>query len=391
MSQIWKDSVQQTVSGTPGTGAITLSAATSGNQALGAGDDGKTGFFIARDGTAWETFWGTYTHSGTSLARTTRKDSSTGSAISLTSAAIVSLDVIATAAQAMMLATQAAPPGGRLTLTTAVPVTTSDVTAATTVYYTPYVNNVVALWDGNIWMPTVFSEVSLALGTLTNGQGYDVFGFLSSGALSTELLAWTNSTTRATAVTLQDGRPCKSGDKTRLHLGSFYTTSTTTTEDSGGGAVTNVGGNRYLWNTYNRVPRFIAVRDTSVGWNYTTATIRSANNNGANAVRYFCGLAGDSLVAQISAGAEVKNNTVAAAFVGVGVDTTTTVSGVANAGFNAGGPTAIGPVVCTYKGQMLLGQHYLAWLESGGDSNCFFEGDGGWGGAQSGMMAQIWA
>jgi hypothetical protein len=95
MSQIWRDRIQQTVTGTPGTGAFTLSTAVAGFQALGAGDDGNTGFFCATDGTAWETFYGTYTNSGTSLARTIRTDSSTGSAISFTSAAIVFLDLTA--------------------------------------------------------------------------------------------------------------------------------------------------------------------------------------------------------------------------------------------------------------------------------------------------------
>lgn len=282
-------------------------------------------------------------------------------------------------------------PCGRLTLTSGVPVTTSDVTAATSVFYTPYVGNTITLWDGSAWTSYVLTEQTLALVALTSGLPYDVFAFQNSGTPNIEKLAWTSATARATAVTLQDGRYCKSGDKTRLYLGSFCTTGTTTTEDSGGGAVTNVGGKRFLWNMYNRVPRFIAVIDTSVGWNYTTATIRQANANAGNKVQYMCGLASDPVNVEIVAGAEVKNNTVAAAFVGVGIDTTTVTSGVANAGFNASGPTAIGPVVCTYKGQMLLGQHYLAWLESGGDTNCFFEGDGGWGGAQSGMSAQIWA
>ena len=74
-----------------------------------------------------------------------------------------------------------------------------------------------------------------------------MFGFYNAGALNTELLAWTNNTTRATTVTLQDGRYCKNGDKTRLWLGSFLTTSTTTTEDS--------EINRLLFNMYNRVSR----------------------------------------------------------------------------------------------------------------------------------------
>jgi len=54
-------------------------------------------------------------------------------------------------------------PGGRLTLTSGLPVTTSDVTNATTVYYTPYVSNVITLWNGNAWQPIAFNEVSLLL------------------------------------------------------------------------------------------------------------------------------------------------------------------------------------------------------------------------------------
>ena len=54
-------------------------------------------------------------------------------------------------------------PGGRLTLTSGVPVTTSDVTNATTIYYTPYVSNVISLWNGNAWQTITFSEVSLLI------------------------------------------------------------------------------------------------------------------------------------------------------------------------------------------------------------------------------------
>ena len=53
--------------------------------------------------------------------------------------------------------------GGRLTLTTAVPETTSDVTAATTVYYTPYLHDRVTIYDGTRWNEYTFSELSIKL------------------------------------------------------------------------------------------------------------------------------------------------------------------------------------------------------------------------------------
>ena len=54
--------------------------------------------------------------------------------------------------------------------------------------------------------PSVTTPHSLALGTLTSGKNYDVFGYVSGGALTLESLVWTSDTARATAVTLQDGR-----------------------------------------------------------------------------------------------------------------------------------------------------------------------------------------
>lgn len=92
-----KNRVQMTVTGTPGTGTITLNAASSGYQSFSAAYGANaTVDVLITDGTAWEVARScTYTHSGTTLARGTLEASSTGSAISLTSAAVVS--VIATA------------------------------------------------------------------------------------------------------------------------------------------------------------------------------------------------------------------------------------------------------------------------------------------------------
>lgn len=66
-------------------------------------------------------------------------------------------------------------PGGRLTLTTQVPVTTSNVTAATTLYYMPFMGDRIALFDGTSWGVYSFSEKSIKLtdaqtGTRTNGS-----------------------------------------------------------------------------------------------------------------------------------------------------------------------------------------------------------------------------
>lgn len=85
------------ISNTPSTtGALTIAAAASGYRTFGAGDNGLSFDVSIVDGTDWEIRTGcVYTHSGTSLARGTMEDSSTGSAISLTSAAVVTVTMSA--------------------------------------------------------------------------------------------------------------------------------------------------------------------------------------------------------------------------------------------------------------------------------------------------------
>lgn len=86
-----RNNVANAVSGTPGTGTITLASAVSGSQSFATayGANATVDVFIT-DGTAWEVARNcAYTHSGTTLTRGTLEASSTGSAISLTSAAVV--------------------------------------------------------------------------------------------------------------------------------------------------------------------------------------------------------------------------------------------------------------------------------------------------------------
>lgn len=363
MALIWKDRVQQTVSAvaSSGTGAFTLSTASSGYQALVAGDDAKTGYFVATEGTAWESFWGTYTSSGTSLARTTRIDSSTGSAITFTTAAIVFLDLTAQAAQMMFTATQGQTPGGRLTLTTAVPVTTANVIDVTTIYYTPYLNNVINLWDGAKWVPTIFAEVSLALGTLSSATPYDVFGFLNAGALNTELLAWTNTTTRATTVTLQDGRYCKNGDKTRLYLGTFCTTATTTTEDS--------VAKRLVWNMYNRVPRTMFVTDATATWTYSTYTWRQARAQAASQVACVIGIAG-SWVKLRAMSHVISDSTTSYVSVAIGDNSTTAPGTNCFVGYYSSLVTSgYIALISSFDATPAVGYNYYPWLEIGSGSS----------------------
>lgn len=280
---------------------------------------------------------------------------------------------------------------GRLTTESGVPVSQSSRLAQTTLYFTPYKGNQITLWDGTEWLTIVFSEVTLPLGTLTAALCYDVFGYLSSGVLALEMLAWTSSSARATAVTLQDGVYCKSGDKTRLYLGTFYTSSTTTTEDSTGAATSSVGGQRYLWNYYNRIARHAAVIDTTNNWSYTTNTCRQARATAGNKIEFVIGIPEDQLHAYLVASANISGN-VNAVRTGIGLDTTTVITPLSGNCFNSGASTINGCMVSQYMSDntMTAGYHYLSWNEVGGGAGtCLFLGDNGHDGTQSGLQAMI--
>lgn len=163
---------------------------------------------------------------------------------------------------------------GRLSLTSGTAVTVADVTAAGTIYYVPYDGNQCAVYDGtSTWVTLTFTELSVAA-TCTASNMYDVFIYNNSGTLALETLIWTNATTRATAITQQNGVDVKTGATTRRLLGSFYCTATNQTEDS--------FARRMLSNRYFCKWRPMRVQEATNSWTYTTAAYQQANAAATN-------------------------------------------------------------------------------------------------------------
>jgi hypothetical protein len=249
---------------------------------------------------------------------------------------------------------------GRLTLTTAVPVTQADVTGATTVFFAPFNGSRLALFDGvSAWVEFTFTELSLALGTLIAARPYDVFVFNNAGTPTLEFLAWTNDTTRATALVKQDGVWVLTGATTRRYLGTFYTTATTTTEDS--------AAKRFLWNQYNRMARPMSVIEATDTWTYTLATWRQARATTTNQLDVVCGNAEDSIDIGVVASA---SNTAASIdrMVSIGPDSTTVPAPTALRGFSAmeddgAGGAAKLHVWATLKVTVAVGRHFYTWME----------------------------
>lgn len=214
---------------------------------------------------------------------------------------------------------------GRLTLTSGTPITTSDVTGAGTLYFTPYNGNCIALHDTTRWNIYNFTEVSLSL-SLSSGTNYDIFLYDNAGTLTLSAVAWTNDTTRATDLILQDGVWVKTGFINHRYLGTIRASGANTTEDS--------AKKRFVWNAYNQVPRRLLAQCTDSSHDYTTATWRAWNNDttsGVTRVEVVTGLAERPI--RLRTQHNVFNSNIPWCFTGVGVDSTSANSSDLGGGF----------------------------------------------------------
>lgn len=340
---------------TTGTGTLTLAGAATGYRTLAAVGDGNTCYYsIGHQSAAeWETGIGTYTSSGTTLSRTTILSSSnSGSAVSFSSG---TKDVMIAPIASHGLPGQFAE--GRLTLTTGTPVTSTDVTAADTIYYTPYTGNRITLPAGDGEVVVEFAEVSLSLSGYTVDKNYDIWGYLSSGTVALDSTIWTNDTTRATALTTHKGRYVKTGATSRLYLGTIRISSVT-------GEGEDSIGKRFVWNMYNRQARALVWRYTS-NYSESNGSWHVFNSSNANRISWVTGLAVDGIDALIG-GAFVASGTTG--YINMGLDSTGSTQDTA---YNVQGTgTIAGTAPYTYSPQ--IGAHYISPLVVSSGSVTFY-------------------
>lgn len=270
---------------------------------------------------------------------------------------------------------------GRLTLTSGTPVPTTNVTSAATLYYAEHIGNRIALFDGTRWQLVTFANTSHDLTGGTSGGLYDIFGYLSAGALAIERLAWTDATTRATALTRQDGVFVKSGDATRRYLGTVRMAGAGVSDDTDGGAVTIP--HRYVFNAQNRVPRRMYTVETTSSWSYTTQTWRRMNNNTNMQCHVVQGL--DIEPVEMMAVAAMTSTSTPS--VGIGLDWS---SGAPDSdglwSFGAAGG-AFGSVSVKLTKHVGVGYHTLSQLELGNTGATFYGGASTW---NCGMTGTVW-
>ena len=260
-------------------------------------------------------------------------------------------------------------PSGRLTLTSATPITTSDVTAATTLYYTPYNGNYILLYNSSIWASYNFTEISISIPS-TSSTIYDVFVYLNSSSIPTLEFsnAWSNNTTRTDSIIYLNGILVKSSNTTRRYVGTIMNTSVSgQTEDS--------KANRLIWNYYNRIDKPMLRKESATNWTYATNTWRQANTNTANALNYVVGYNEDILNVSLIAASTVINT--AYGSVGIGIDSSSTpnyFSGMSTSTTT----TSTVPFAVTYQEiPTNIGYHTVYWLETSLTGTTTFYGTGG--------------
>lgn len=256
--------------------------------------------------------------------------------------------------------------GGRLTLATGVPVTTTDQTAKTTLYYTPYLHNKLALYDGTNWKFYATAEISITLAALTASRPYDVWAYDNAGTVTLELLAWTNTTTRATALAYQDGVLVKSGATTRRYLGTVCI-------NVAGGQSEDSLANRLVFNYYNRVLRPLYITDATATWTINNQTARQANGSTANQVAIMCGVAEDAISLQY----QVRTKNVVGtnfAWVAIGRNSATVQTSVLGFMINSVNNQEMDLVSTLYEIPPLGYSYYAALESAGGAGNVTFTG-----------------
>lgn len=180
------------ISNSPGAaGALTIAAAASGYRTFGAGDDGLSFDVSIVDDTAWEIRTGCiYTNSGTSLSRGTLADSSTGSAIALTSSAVVTVTAVASFADSLAFAMMSHISGIVITKGTG-----NTITVSAGYAYVPASDRVLS-----------FAGVSSAsAGTLGASQWSQVYLYDNAGTASLEVVNNVDPTSTTYAGTARQG------------------------------------------------------------------------------------------------------------------------------------------------------------------------------------------
>lgn len=298
-------------------------------------------------------------------------------------------------------------PQGRLTVATATPVVTTTDSANTIVYYTPYIGNVVPIYNGTVFVNTVFAELLNTTSNTTHESGgggtggggpaavttdsnYDLFVWNDSGTIKlTRGPLWTSSTARGTGagttelervsgiyvnkIAITNGPAAQRG----TYVGTVRSNGSSQIDwifGARGSGTTGTAGFFGVWNMYNRVDVTSSVNDGTTSWTYNTNAWRSSNNSATNRHSFISGIADDafSAVWAINCAANTSN-----AQIGIGLDATTALASGCSTGsmFSGSGLSNILNVFAHLHNKPVLGFHFVQAIETnlaGSGTNTFY-------------------
>jgi hypothetical protein len=277
------------------------------------------------------------------------------------------------------------PPGGRLTLTSGVPVMTVDVAAATTIYYTPYNGNNIPIYNGTVFVPYAFAELSLALNTTAHVAAtlYDLFVWNNAGTL--QLVsgpAWSSQTARSAALALVNGVQTNAASMAGIasgntsvtvpanqgtYVGTFRTNSSIAGQTLAVAAPAAASGGSapqwFLWNMYNRRLVKLLSYDNGANYTYATAAWRIARASSVNAAYFITGLAEDAIAAISAFDTATSPATIGAyAQFGHGLDSVASSDGLMLVQTPAAYTMAFMPIASSIFPPQ-IGQHSIARME----------------------------
>ena len=309
------------------------------------------------------------------------------------------------AAAIQAIATSSAPsaapgaPGGRLTLTTGVPLINADVVGSTVVYYTPTINASFPLYNGSAWTnPQLTTDLALSLTSAAAANDIvDVFGTLNG---STPVLGFGPVWATNTPGSCARGVGAGTTQISRVNNG-IWVNSNVITLTNGGSTYANVpiGRATYLgsvavdatvgqtscylsagqsrkwgvWNAYNRRGIGLQVQDSTGSWPYNGG-FRPSNNNSANSLLTFTGLPEEFLALEF--GQMIYNGSGnSTATLGIGINSTSSLSGQLGLFYDTGTVSGAGASVSArFNAAPSLGLNRVSALESTSAGGMSFAG-----------------
>lgn len=227
----------------------------------------------------------------------------------------------------------------------------ADVSSASSIYLMPTHSTLIDLYYNSAYQSfSIGTGISLSISGLAQGM-YDAFAYFDGGSVVLETLAWTNATTRATALVRASGVTYKSGDQTRRYVGSFYCNAT--------GNVKDTVQFRHVFSMDNAVPKAIYYRVATASWDYSGG-IRQCNGDTTNRVEAVFGVQRDQFRLQSTLNSSAL--TTSLRVTGIGIDSTSVNSAIISNPIQSGNGDLL-TSVAEYSGIPAVGLHLFNQLE----------------------------